>query len=76
MMADKYGAPLDWQLSFAFVDRAPAQEARETALSWRCERVIMAHGEWKRTDGQEFLERKLEWLGPRRTLSGRRRSGT
>jgi hypothetical protein len=75
MMADKYGAPLDWQLSFALVDRAPAQEARAKALSWRCERVIMAHGEWRHTDGHAFLERKLEWLRPRRTLSGRLRPG-
>lgn len=60
MMADKYRAPLDWQLSFAFVDRAPARAARTKMLSWRCERVVMAHGEWRCPGGHAFLERSLD----------------
>ena len=71
MMADDYRAPLDWRLSFLLVDRAPALAARVKILSWDCERLIMAHGEWRRADG--FLERKLEWLGPNRpdtTIAG------
>jgi hypothetical protein len=67
MMADDYRAPLDWRLSFLLVDRAPALAARAKILSWGCERVIMAHGEWRRADGHAFLERKLEWLGPNRS---------
>jgi hypothetical protein len=62
--ADKPRAPLDWQLSFAFVDRAPARAARAKILSWPCERVIVAHGDWQRSDGHAFLERSLAWLGP------------
>ena len=69
MMADTYGTPLDWQLSYAFVDREPARAARAKVLSWPCERVIMAHGEWRPTDGHTFLERKLEWLGLERPRS-------
>lgn len=66
MMANDYRAPLDWRLSFLLVDRAPALAARVKILRWDCERVIMAHGEWRRVDDHAFLERKLEWLGPNR----------
>jgi hypothetical protein len=64
MMADDYRAPLDWRLSFLLVDRAPAMAVRVKVLSWSCERVIMAHGDWRRADGYAFLEHKLEWLRP------------
>jgi hypothetical protein len=60
--ADKPSTPLDWRLSF--VHRAAAREARAKVLSWDCERVIMAHGEWRRSGGHAFLKRSLEWLGP------------
>src|SRR5208337_1691897 len=36
------GAPRDWRRSFT--DRAAARAARDRALSWNCERVIVAHG--------------------------------
>ncbi len=39
------GAPREWRLSF--FDRTVAQSARDKALSWDCERVIVAHGEWR-----------------------------
>jgi hypothetical protein len=64
MAADKPHAPLDhldWQLSF--VNRVPARAARAKVLSWPCERVIMAHGEWRRSDGHAFLESSFSWLG-------------
>ena len=57
----KPGAPREWRLSF--VRRAPARAARDKVLAWNCERVVMAHGEWQRTDGHAFLERALAWLG-------------
>jgi hypothetical protein len=62
IVAKKARAPLEWRLSF--VNRAPARAARTKALSWRCERVIMAHGEWRRSDGRAFLAHSLDWLGP------------
>jgi hypothetical protein len=52
-------------LSFINRDRAPARTARAKMLSWPCERVIMAHGECRLSDGHAFLARSLEWLGPR-----------
>jgi hypothetical protein len=62
IVAEKGLAPLEWRLSF--LNRAPARAARVKALSWQCERVIMAHGEWRRSDGHAFLERSLDWLAP------------
>lgn len=56
------GAPREWRLSF--LDRAPARAARARALSWSCERVIIAHGDWRRSGGHDFLNRALVWLGP------------
>jgi len=54
-------APLEWRLSF--VNRAPARRARAKMLDWNCDRVIVAHGEWQRTDGNAFLARSFRWLG-------------
>ena len=58
----KAHAPLELRLSF--IDRRPARVARTRMLSWPCERVIVAHGEWRRSDGHAFLARSLAWLGP------------
>lgn len=55
-------APLDWRVSFT--KRAAARAARAKLLGWEVERVIMAHGEWCRSDGHAYLERALAWLGP------------
>lgn len=59
--SDKPRAPLGWTLSF--INRAPAREARKKVLGLNCERVIMAHGEWRRSRGHAFLARSLDWLG-------------
>ena len=56
------GAPREWRLSFT--DRAAARAARDKALSWNCERVIVAHGEWSRSGGLDFLSCAFAWLGP------------
>ncbi len=55
------GAPREWRLSF--VDRAPARAARAKALSWNSDRVIIAHGEWRSSQGHAFLKGALAWLG-------------
>jgi hypothetical protein len=60
--AGEPGAPREWRLSF--LDRGPARAARDKALGWRCERVLIAHGEWARLDGEAFLARSFDWLGP------------
>lgn len=56
------GAPLDWRLTF--VTRKQARAARAKLFGLPCARVVMAHGEWQRTNGDAFLRRSLSWLGP------------
>ncbi|MBV1797636.1 DUF4336 domain-containing protein [Siccirubricoccus sp. G192] len=58
---DQACAPLEWRLSF--INRAPARRARDKALNWNCQRVIVAHGEWPRANGNAFLARSFRWLG-------------
>jgi hypothetical protein len=57
---DKDCAPLEWRLSF--INRAPARRAREKVLSWNCQRIIGAHGEWVCADGHAFLAKSFRWL--------------
>lgn len=58
---DQACAPLEWRLSF--IHRAPAHRARDKVLSWNCQRVIVAHGEWPRANGKAFLAKSFRWLG-------------
>jgi hypothetical protein len=58
---DQACAPLEWRLSF--LNRAPARRARDKVLSWNCRRVIVAHGEWPRANGNAFLAKSFRWLG-------------
>lgn len=62
IVAANPGAPSDWRLSF--LDRTPARDARAKTLGWECERVVIAHGAWARSGGQDFVRRALMWLGP------------
>jgi uncharacterized protein DUF4336 len=62
---DQANAPLDLRLSF--LNRAPARAARDKVLSWNCQRVVVAHGEWIRTNGHAQLAKSFRWLGPRIT---------
>ncbi len=58
---DKACAPLEWR--FSFINRAPARRAREKVLSWDCQQVIVAHGDWPRSNGKAFLKNSFRWLG-------------
>jgi hypothetical protein len=58
---DQACAPLEWRLSF--IHRAPARRPRDKVLSWNCQRVIVAHGEWQRANGEAFLAKSFRWLG-------------
>ncbi len=53
-------APLEWRLSWW--RRAPARQALERVLAWQPERVVMAHGEWQRSNGVAYVERVFAWL--------------
>jgi hypothetical protein len=59
---EKASAPLEWR--FSFIHRAQARRARGKALSWNCQRVIVAHGEWCHANGKAFLANSFRWLGP------------
>jgi hypothetical protein len=58
---DQACAPLEWRLSF--INRAPARRARDKVLRWNCQRVIVAHGERPRANGNAFLAKSFRWLG-------------
>lgn len=54
-------APLEWRLSF--INRAPARRARDKVRSWNCRRVVVAHGDLPRENGNAVLARSFRWLG-------------
>ncbi len=54
-------APLEWRLSF--FKKGAARAVRDRLLERDPKMVIMAHGEWQREGGREFLQRSLAWLG-------------
>lgn len=58
---DQARAPLEWRLSF--INRAPARRARDKMLRWNCDRVIVAHGEWLRSNAHAQLIKSFRWLG-------------
>jgi len=54
-------APLELRLSW--FRRADARATRDRLLAQGPEKVIMAHGEWQRSDGRAYLARVFAWLG-------------
>ncbi len=58
-----YGyAPLELRLTW--FNRKPARKALAKLLAWNPEKVIMAHGEWQRENGRDYLECAFAWLRP------------
>ncbi|WES31357.1 DUF4336 domain-containing protein [Varunaivibrio sulfuroxidans] len=56
-----YGyAPLEWRLSW--IDRKSARAALDKVVAWRPKRVIMAHGQWQKKDGEAYLRQAFSWL--------------
>ena len=56
-------APIDLRLTF-LGGKDDARASLQRALSWKPERVIMAHGRWYDRDGTAQLRRAFRWLGP------------
>jgi hypothetical protein len=54
--------PREWRLSF--LKRGAARAALRKALDWDPERIVIAHGDWVRSDGRAALARSLAWLRP------------
>lgn len=53
-------APLDMRLTFR--DRAAARACLQRIMSWRPQRVILAHGRCYLADGEAELRRAFRWL--------------
>ncbi len=60
-IAVPYGyAPLE--MRWSWLDRKAGKKALDKLLSWQSTRVIMAHGEWQKENGQAYLEKAFSWL--------------
>ena len=53
-------APLE--LRFTWFNRQPAREALGKMIAAHPTRVIMAHGEWVKADGEAYLRQAFAWL--------------
>jgi len=60
LVGPRGSTPREWR--FTFWRRDAARVALRKTLSWNPERVVIAHGEWIRSDGRAVLERALGWL--------------
>jgi hypothetical protein len=56
-----YG-PLELRLTT--VNRSQARAAVRKMLDWAPRRVVMAHGEWRRATGVDYLKQAFRWLNP------------
>jgi hypothetical protein len=54
--------PREWRTTF--LNRRAARAAARRILSWRPERLIIAHGQWAPSDATELLRNGLGWLKP------------
>ncbi|TFH87080.1 DUF4336 domain-containing protein [Billgrantia azerbaijanica] len=61
-------APLEVRLST--IHRRTARAAVQRLIDLGPDKVIMAHGTWRRHDGQTFLEQSFAWLGVERSPRG------
>ncbi len=62
MLGPDGSTPREWRLTFW--NRRAARKALRGALEWNPERILLAHGTWVRSNGQEELKRSLRWLKP------------
>lgn len=52
--------PREWRASF--LRRGKARAAREKVLSWKPDRLLIAHGECAQTGATEIIDRALAWI--------------
>ena len=53
--------PLDWRLTFIF-NKKVANSCFQNMISWKPERLIMAHGQIIEKKATEFLRGSFSWL--------------
>lgn len=60
-LVGKHGStPREWRASF--LRRGRARAARETVLSWKPERLLIAHGECAQTGATDIIGKALSWI--------------
>lgn len=52
--------PREWRASF--LRRGKARAARDKVLSWKPERLLIAHGECAQTGATEIIDKALSWI--------------
>ncbi len=60
LVGEQGGTPRDWRMTF--LRRKGARAAREKALAWKPERLIIAHGRCTNDDVVGVLTRALSWM--------------
>jgi len=60
LVGENGSTPREWRASF--LRRSKARSAREKMLSWKPERLLIAHGECVQTGATEIIEKALGWL--------------
>jgi len=60
LVGENGSTPREWRASF--LRRSKARSAREKLLSWKPERLLIAHGECVQTGATEIIEKALGWL--------------
>lgn len=60
LVGEHGSTPREWRASF--VDRRAARSAREKLLSWKPERLLIAHGECAQTRASEIISDSLSWI--------------
>jgi hypothetical protein len=53
-------APFEIRLTWIW--KKKDREKLNSLLEMNPQKVVMAHGEWKSTNGRQFLERSFRWL--------------
>jgi hypothetical protein len=60
LVGEHGSTPREWRASF--LRRGKARAAREKVLSWKAERLLIAHGDCAETGATEIIDRALNWI--------------
>lgn len=60
LVGEHGSTPREWRASF--IQRSKTRAARERALSWKPERLLIAHGECAQTGATTIMEKALGWI--------------
>ncbi|MCP5373192.1 MAG: DUF4336 domain-containing protein [Hyphomicrobiales bacterium] len=60
LVGEHGGTPREWRASF--LDRAAARAARDRALAWHADRLLIAHGACATSGTAEILAEALSWI--------------